>query len=115
MSKIGLLRVARRVFHDVGVLQRCFFSFILSSLEYCSAVWSSAASNQLPMLDRVVHCASRVVMLDVAGLCMFYKIYHNLSHPLNDVVFAPSRDLRHTRATVVAHDFEVQMLRCRKA
>ena len=41
MSKVGLMRVARRVFDDVDVLRRCFFSFILSSLEYCSAVWSS--------------------------------------------------------------------------
>ena len=55
------------------------------------------------------------VRRDVAGLCMFYKIYHNLSHPLNDVVFAPTRRLRHTRAAVLAHDFEVQLFRCRTA
>ena len=126
MSKVGLMRVARRVFDDVDVLRRCFFSFILPSLEYCSAVWSSAAGCHLSLLDRVVHCASRLcsdvedlvllpVRRDVAGLCMFYKIYHNLSHPLNDVVFAPTRRLRHTRAAVLAHDFEVQLLRCRTA
>ena len=74
----------------------------------------------------MVLCASRLcsdveelvllpVRRDVAGLCMFYKLYHNLSHPLNDVVFAPTRRLRHTRAAVLAHDFEVQLLRYRTA
>ena len=125
MRKIGLMRVARRVYDDVSVLRRCFFSFILPSLEYCSAVWSSAASCHLSLLDRVVHSASTLcssedlvdlsVRRDVAGLCMFYKIYHNLHHPLNDVVSAPLRRVRQTRAAEMAHDFEVRPLKCRTA
>jgi len=120
--KIGLMRVARRVYNDVVVLRRCFFSFILPSLEYCSAVWRSSASSHLALLDRVVRNASHLCGVDelvslphrrdVAGLCMFYKIYHNHRHPLNSAVCVPPRRSRVTRAQVAAHVFEVDLVRC---
>ena len=65
-------RVARRVFDDVGVLRRCFFSFTLPSLEYCSVVWISAASCHLSLLDRVVHCASGCVVW--RSLCCYLSV-----------------------------------------
>ena len=51
-QKIGLLRKSFRIFGDHDVLLKCFNSFILPCLEYCSPVWSSAADSQLKLLDR---------------------------------------------------------------
>ena len=117
MKKIGLMRVDIKVYDDVNVLLHCFLSFILPSLEYCSAVWYSAASCHLSLIDRVVHSASTLcgsagivflsVRWDVSGLYMFYKIDHNLQHFLNDVISVPSRRVRQIRATDIAHDFDV--------
>jgi len=129
--KIGLLRMARRMFNDVVVLRRCFFAFILPNLEYCSVVWSSAAACHLSLLDRVVRCISElcggVVPLlqdvpdlvslahrrEVAGLCMYYKIYNNHSHLLNGVTRVAPRRSRFTRAGDRAHLYEVELPRFR--
>ena len=43
-----------RVFHDGSLLERCFWGFVLPILEYCSAVWCSAADTHLKLLDRSV-------------------------------------------------------------
>ena len=51
-QKIGLLRKSFRIFGDHDVLLRCFNSFILPCLEYCSPVWSSAANSHLKLLDK---------------------------------------------------------------
>ena len=72
------------MFHDRSPLGRCIRGFVLPALEYCSAVWCSAADTHLKLLDRAVsgarfltdgvfecdisHCRS------VAVLCMLYKI-----------------------------------------
>ena len=37
--RIGILRLAKRIFMDTSVLLRCYFSFVLPMLEYCSPVW----------------------------------------------------------------------------
>ena len=42
------------MFHDRSLLGRCFLSFVLPVLEYCSAVWCSAADTHLRLLDRAV-------------------------------------------------------------
>ena len=42
------------MFHDRSLLGRCFRGFVLPVLEYCSAVWSSAADTHLKLLDRAV-------------------------------------------------------------
>ena len=75
------------MFHDRLLLGRCFWGFVLPVLEYCSAVWCSAADTHLKLLDREVsgaqfltgsvfecdisHCRS------VAVQCMLYKIRWN--------------------------------------
>ena len=46
-QKISLLRKSFRIFGDQDVLLKCFNSFILNCLEYCSPVWSSAADSHL--------------------------------------------------------------------
>ena len=55
-----LLRLLKRlvyldnllVFEDQDVLLRCFNSFILTCLEYCSSVWSSVADSNLKLFIR---------------------------------------------------------------
>ena len=42
-QKLGILRKSWRVFHDRSLLGRCFLGLVLPVLEYCSAVWCSAA------------------------------------------------------------------------
>ena len=68
-------------------------------LEYCYAVWCSAANTHLKLLDRAVSGArfltGGVFECDIANretggvLCMLYKIRCNPVHPLNDVLPIP--------------------------
>ena len=53
-QRLGSLRKSWRVFHDRSLLGRCFRGFLLPVLEYCSAVWCSAADTHLKLLDRAV-------------------------------------------------------------
>ena len=53
-QRLGVLRKSWRVFHDRSLLGRCFREFVLPVLEYCSAVWYSAADTRLKLLDRAV-------------------------------------------------------------
>ena len=52
--RLGILRKSWRVFHDISLLGRCFRGFVLPVLQYCSAVWCSAADTHLKLLDRAV-------------------------------------------------------------
>ena len=53
-QRLSILRKSWRVFHDRSLLGRCFLGFVLTVLEYCSAVWCSAADTHLKLLDRAV-------------------------------------------------------------
>ena len=55
---MALNDVGEGLVHDRSLLGRCFRCFILPVLEYCSAVWCSAADTHLRLLDRVVSGAS---------------------------------------------------------
>ena len=87
------------MFHDRALLGRHFRGFVLPVLEYCSAVWCSAADTHLKLLDRAVSGArfltGGVLECDishrrsVAVLCMLYKIRCNLVHPLNGALPGP--------------------------
>ena len=55
---LGILRKSWEVFHYRLLLGRCFRSFLLPVLEYCSVVWCSAADTHLELQDRVVSGAS---------------------------------------------------------
>ena len=82
-QRLGILRKSWRVFHDRLLIGRCFWGFVLRVLEYCSAVWCSAADIHLKLLDRVVSgacfIAGGVLKCDlshrrsVAVLCMLYR------------------------------------------
>ena len=115
-QRLGILRKSWRVFHDRLLLGRCFRGFLLPVLEYCSAVWCSAADTHLRLLHRVVNGAwflnGSVLHCDlahrrsVAVLCMLYKIRCNPMHPLYGTV-------RVTRGALVAHRYTYEPPRCR--
>ena len=92
-QRLDILRKSWRVFHDRSLLRRGFQGFVLPVLEYCSAVWCSAANTHLKLLDRAVSGARFLTggvfecdiahRRSVAVLCMLYKIRCNPVHPLN--------------------------------
>ena len=53
-QRLGILTKSWRVFHDKLLIGRCFWGLVLPVLEYCSAVWCSAADTHLKLQDRVV-------------------------------------------------------------
>ena len=57
-QRLGIFRKSWQVFHDRLLLGRCFRGFVLPVLEYCSAVWCSAAYTHLKLLDLVISGAS---------------------------------------------------------
>ena len=90
-QKIGLLRKCFKIFRDQSILLKCFNSFILPCLEYCSPIWSSAADSHLRLLDKNLNAIKFLIpglnvdlwhRRSVSSLCMLYKIYHNPKHPL---------------------------------
>ena len=82
-QRLGILRKSWRVFHDRPLLVRCIRGFVLPVLEYCSAVWCSAADTHLKLLDRAVSNARFLTggvfecdishRRSVSVLCMLYK------------------------------------------
>ena len=111
-QKLGILRKSWRVFHDRLLLERYFQGLALPVLEYCSAVWCSAANTHLKLLDRAVSGArfltGGVFECDIAHrrsiavLCMLDKIRCNPMHPLNDALPGPYVPVRVTRGALVA-------------
>ena len=95
-QRFGILRMSWRVFHDRLILGRCFLCFVMPVLEYCSAVWCSAANTHLKLLDRAVSGAQFLTgdvfecyishRRSMAVLCILYKIRRNPVHPLNDAL-----------------------------
>ena len=92
-------------------------------LEYCSAVWCSAADTHLKPLGRLVSgacfIAGGVLNCDlshrrsVAVLCMLYKIRCNPKHPLCDALPVPYVPVRVTRGALIAHRYTFAPTRCR--
>ena len=120
---LGILRKSWRVFHDRSLLEWCFRAFVLPVLEYCSAVWCSAADTHLKLLDRAVGGARFLTggvfecdiahRRSVAVLCMLYKIRCNPMHPLNDALPGPHVPMQVTRGALVAHRYTYALPRCR--
>ena len=92
-------------------------------LEYCSAVWCSAADTQFRLLDRVVNGASFLTggvfecalahRQSAAVLCMLYKIRYNPMHPLYGALPVPYVPVRVRGGAVIAHRFTYAPPRCR--
>ena len=116
------MRKSWRVFHDRLLLRRCFRGFVLPVLEYCSAVWCSAADTHLKLIDRVVNGAGFLTggVLDcdlvhrrsVAVLGTLYKIRCNPMHPICSALPVPYVPVRVTRAALVAHRYTDAPPRC---
>ena len=111
------------MFHNRSLLGRCFRGFVLPLLEYCSAVWASAADTLLKLLDRAVSGAQfltgGVFKCDIAHrrsmavLCMFYKIRCKAMHPFNGALPGPYVPVRVTRGALVTHRYTYAPPRCR--
>ena len=110
---LGIMRKSWQVFHDRSLLLKSFWGFVLPVLEYCSAVWCSAAGSHLKLLDRVVRSASFLAggvsecnlahRRSVAVLCMLFKIKSNPRHPLSGALPVPYVPALVTRGALVAH------------
>ena len=96
---------------------------VLPVLEYCSAVWCSAADTHLKLLDRVVSGANFLIggvfecdlahRRSVAVLCTLYKIRCNQMNPLYGALPVPYVPLRVTRGAVIACRYTYAPPRCR--
>ena len=114
-QRLGILRKSWRVLDVRSLLGRCFRSFVLPVLEYCSAVWCSAADIHLKLQDRAVSGARFLTggvfecdiahRRSVAVLCMLYKIRCNPMHPLNGALPGPYVPVWVTRGALVAHRY----------
>ena len=114
-QRLGILKKSWRVFHDRSLLGRCFQGFVLPVLEFCSAVWRSAADTHLKLLDRAVSGARFLAggvfecniahRRSVAVLRMLYKIRCNPVHPLNGALPGPHMPVRVTRSALVARRY----------
>ena len=122
-QRLGILRKSWRVFHDKLLIWRCFWGFVLPDLEYCSAVWCSAADTHLKLLDSVVSGACFLAggMLNcdlshrrsVAVLCMLCRIRCNPKHPLCGALPVPYVPVRVTCGALIAHRYMFAPPRCR--
>ena len=82
-QRLGIMRKSWQVFLDRSLLLRSFWSFILLILQYCLAVWCSAADSQLKLLDRVVRSAGFI-----AGGVLERNLAHRPSSICSRVVHA---------------------------
>ena len=108
------------MFHDRSLLGRCFRGFVLPVLEYCSAVWCSAADTDLKLLDRAVSGARFLTggvvecnishRRSVAVFWMLYKIRCNPVHLLNGTLPGPYVPVRVTRGALVSHRYTMHRL-----
>ena len=110
-------------FHDRSLLQRSFWSFVLSVFDSCSSVWCSAAYSHLKLLDRVVRCA--VFLADAvlecnlvhrrseAVLCSLFKTKSKTMHPPSGALPLPYVPARVTRGSLVPHLHSFAIPRCR--
>ena len=122
-SKLGIMRKALCLFGDPILVLRCFWSFLLPVLEYCSPVCMSATASHLCLLDRVVSMAVRLsnglVVYDlkhrrrVTALCTFYKIYCIPDHALEAALPRVHIPARLTSVTASVHSRYLAVSRCR--
>ena len=118
-QKIGILSLTKRIFVNTSVLLHCYFAFVLPILEYCSAVWGSAAECHLQLLERQVYSMTRRCpdqsflplchRRRVAGLSILYKVNSNSNHCLFSELPSASIKVWHTRAAAAAHPLEFEV------
>ena len=122
-QRLGIFRNSWRVFHDRLLLGICFPGFVPPVLEYCSAVWCSAADIHHKLIDRVVsgagfltgsffecdfaHRRSEVVSW------MLYKIRYNHRHSLYGALPVPYVPMLVTCGVLVTHLYTYAPPQCR--
>ena len=122
-QRLGVLRKPWRVFHDRLLLGRCFRGFVLPVLEYCSALWRSAADTHLKLLDRAVSGARFLtgVWLSVTLLivdlwkycvCCIRSGVIRCTHLINGALPGPYVPVQVTHSALVAHGYTYAMPRC---
>ena len=120
-QRLGIMGKFWQVFHDRSLLLRYFWSFVLSVLEYCSAVWCSAADSLRKLLGRVVRSAGFLGGVlecnlahrrSVAELCMLFMIKSSPMHPSSGALPLPYVPARVTRVALVAHTHSFAPPRC---
>ena len=102
-----IFRLVKRVFVDPSVLLRCYYSFVLPILEYCSPVGEFAADCHLQCLDRHVYssawrCPDQSFLSlchrrHVAALCVLYKVNSNSIHCFVSELPSASVSVRYTK------------------
>ena len=122
-QRLGILRKSWWVFHDRSLLGRCFRGFFLPVLDYCSAVWCSAADTHLKLLDRAVSGARFLTggvfecdiahRRSVAVLLYAYKIRCKAMRPLNGALPSPYAPVRVIHGALVTHRYTYAPPRCR--
>ena len=119
-QRLGILRKFWQVFHDRLLLGRCFRGFVLPVLEYCTAVWCSAADTHLRLLNQWCQVSTGGVfecdlahLRSVAVLCVLYKIRCNSMHPLYGTLPVPYVSVRVKSGAVIAHRYTYAPPRCR--
>ena len=108
---------------DCFLADALYRGFVLSVLEYCCAVWCSAADTNLKLLDHVVSCDSFLTgcvfecdlahRRSVAVLCMLYKIRCDPLHCLCGALPVPYVPVRVKGGAVIAHRYTYTPPRCR--
>ena len=98
-------------------------AFVLPVLEYCSALWCSAADTHLKLLDRVISGACFLPggvlncnlshRRSVAELCMLFKIRCNPKHPFCDALPVPYVQVRVTDGAFIADRYSYAPTRSR--
>ena len=110
------------LFGDPVLVLRCFCSFLLLLIEYCSPVWMSVAASHFGLLDRVelkaVRLSDCMVVCDlehrrlVAALCISSKIYCYFHHTLEAALSRVHVPARLTRLAVSVHFRCLAVPRC---
>ena len=121
-QKVKLMRRAWRVFGSVDILRRCFSCFVLPLLEHCSPMWLSAADCQLRLLDGIVKRATFMLegvvpcnlsrRCGVAEICILFKIYSRVDHPLGIFLLEVFVPVRVTRRVHALHQHALVPTRC---
>ena len=123
-QRISIFKLVKRIFVQTSMLLRCYFSFVLPILEYCSSVWGSTAECHLQLLGRQVYSVAilcpdqRFLSLchrrHVVGLSML-KVNSNSNHCLFSELPSAFTRVRQTRPAAAAHPLEFEVSRCRKS
>ena len=93
VRNIGVVRRVRKLFDCPRVPKGCFNAYVLSSLKYCASAWLSSAESHWCLLHSIVRIMERLWKCElcclrcirkVSALCLLYKIYHRVDHPMNE-------------------------------